>query len=174
MTPRQPHHGAGRAGGAAGWAASLSPLQKDVPEHMAMAAQALRVRAQAASCGVSYGRDGGGTHPEHARSRIPHVYRRGRACTGAVAARPWAHALAYLMETRLPAQALGKDLFFFFPSLNACLPHPQRLAEQRPKSNLKQGCQILNVMYCGLVLSRASWQPSQNNQGFGYLNPKLV
>lgn len=122
---------------AAGRLAGLLSLQKDVLEHVAMAA----------SCRVSYGRDGDGTHCVRARSRVPRVYRRGRACSGAVAARPWAYTLAYLMETRLPAQALGIDLSPPPPSLNARLPHPQRLAEQRPKSNLKQGRWVLNVTY---------------------------
>lgn len=49
-----------------------------------------------------------------------------------------------------PVQTLRKDLLFF-PSLNAHSPHPQRLAEQRSKCNLKQGHQLLNVMYCSLI-----------------------
>lgn len=79
-----------------------------------MAAWVLRVQAQAAGCGVSYGRDGDGTHHVCAPGRIPHVYRRVRACTGAVVVHLWAHTLAHLMETHLPAWALGKTFVFFY------------------------------------------------------------
>lgn len=106
-------------------------------------------------------------------SRMPCVHRGGRAGTGAVAARPWAHTLAYLMETHSPVQALRTDLLFF-PSLNTCSPHPQRLAEQRSKCSLNQGHWLFDVMYCSLinfprykvVLSRSSWQASQKS-GWG-------
>lgn len=54
------------------------------------------------------------------------------------------HVLLTSRKPALTAQAVGKDLFSFL-SLNAHLPCPQRLAEQRPKSNLKQGfkCDIV-------------------------------
>lgn len=45
-----------------GLVASLSPLKKDVLEHMPMAAWAPAMWAQTLNCGVSYSRDGDGTH----------------------------------------------------------------------------------------------------------------
>lgn len=98
----------GIAGGAARQAGSFSPLQKVVLEHMAMAPWARRVQAQAASCRVSWSRDGDGTHPVRACGWIPHMYHKGRACFETVAA-----CLAYLTETCPDCPGRWKRPFFF-------------------------------------------------------------
>lgn len=150
------------------------PPQKKVPEHVAMAARGLRARAlrarvQAASCGVS---DGG--HRAVAAMRLLAAgylecpVGEGRAAGPLQHARGLTPLLTSWKLGHLPRPS-GKT--FLFSPVSKCTFFPPTEAgwaktEEQPEARTPGfKCDVLRLnSFPKVVLWRALWQPSQNNQ----------